>query len=899
MEYIYSWIPAYKQIVAKLPEYKNRQLELIQILRDIGVNVTEDEDTPGHRVPLTEIDPFSFVFYLGTPKNYWNKIKVLRKLCEKWNIDIVVNDVSGIPTANTQRLRMFPWKHARKNEIPRLWEIFDLLLKDGITNEVFAEFEKLPGAAKTKITEAFFIVQPDKYLCINGKVKPYLQSKGINAEFNTFTELKTLLTNIKTNLKIPFQVISFESHINSEYASHIPRYYRIGTKAGDKGPSMLPEMINNSIVSIGWEDIGDLNLIEPFNRKHIHKALQDAGRYPNDNRTASRKAGEILQFKDELAPGDFVFAADGTAIKAIGVIISDHYVFDENLGFPNCRCVKWLKTDITDLNLNEGLRTSVWQYVDSEILNQIKNYFSGNNISYSIQQISKTNNMALNTILFGPPGTGKTYSTIETALQLLGENTTGVQRSELKKKFEDYQNLSRIYFTTFHQNVAYEDFIEGIKPVLEDEEQVELEDDVTIPESDCKGGLGYSIESGLFKKACAQSAYLCYLSFLKSQTTQGNYTFDDLYDSFISELKIKLKNNEDIIFDTLTGSKIKVRRINKKNSILATAKDSKVKSSAPLRKEKFQKLYDKFKSITEISTLKQIEDTVEIQPRLTEFYALFKAIKEFEEKFKRSISGNINLDNTETLTEDEIITKFENGVFNDAVQNFGKTSPTVVFIIDEINRGNVSSIFGELITLIESDKRWGEDEQMKLLLPYSKKHFYVPNNLYIIGTMNTADRSVEALDTALRRRFSFVPKLPEENKLDVTSDGIELSKLLAKVNQRLKVLKDNDHTIGHAWFWNVNDLAGLRKVFSEKILPLLQEYFYNDYEKLGLVLGDNFFSMKGQVSSDIFASFTGGNGIAGQYDQAWQYELKNANELSIADFESLYQNNTNSSSEDE
>ena len=154
----------------------------------------------------------------------------------------------------------------------------------------------------------------------------------------------------------------------------------------------------------------------------------------------------------------------------------------------------------------------------------------GNNISNN-NNLSNTQNhhnqMALNTILYGPPGTGKTYSTIETALKLLGETTAGIERSVLKQKFEDFQNLNRIYFTTFHQNVAYEDFIEGIKPVLEEEDQVDLDEDVTVLTDDCKGGLKYAIEPGLFKKACAQSAYLCYLKFLQSQTTRGNYSFDE------------------------------------------------------------------------------------------------------------------------------------------------------------------------------------------------------------------------------------------------------------------------------------------------------------------------------------------------------------------------------------
>jgi 5-methylcytosine-specific restriction endonuclease McrBC GTP-binding regulatory subunit McrB len=211
-----------------------------------------------------------------------------------------------------------------------------------------------------------------------------------------------------------------------------------------------------------------------------------------------------------------------------------------------------------------------------------------------------------------------------------------------------------------------------------------------------------------------------------------------------------------------------------------------------------------------------------------------------------------------------------------------------VLIIDEINRGNVSQIFGELITLIEPDKRNDKKEEISVTLPYSKDEFTVPSNLYIIGTMNTADRSVEALDTALRRRFSFKAMLPEPEKLAENCEGINLQKLLNAVNSRLEVLKDLDHTVGHAWFWNVNNLKDLKEVYANKILPLLQEFFYNDYEKLGLVLGDSFFEENSQVSASIFAKFSGGNGIAGQYEQVWRYKLKDPKDLQIEDFQSLY-----------
>jgi 5-methylcytosine-specific restriction protein B len=166
--------------------------------------------------------------------------------------------------------------------------------------------------------------------------------------------------------------------------------------------------------------------------------------------------------------------------------------------------------------------------------------------------------------------------------------------------------------------------------------------------------------------------------------------------------------------------------------------------------------------------------------------------------------------------------------------------------IDEINRGNVSAIFGELITLIESDKREGMPNAMSAQLPYSKQDFSVPANLDVYGTMNTADRSVEALDSALRRRFSFEELRPnadvltqiDENATDV--EGVNLVELLKTINERIELLLDKDHQIGHSYFIGVRSVAMLLDVFTDKVFPLLEEYFFGDIAKIGLVVGGAF-----------------------------------------------------------
>lgn len=202
-----------------------------------------------------------------------------------------------------------------------------------------------------------------------------------------------------------------------------------------------------------------------------------------------------------------------------------------------------------------------------------------------------------------------------------------------------------------------------------------------------------------------------------------------------------------------------------------------------------------------------------------------------------------------------------------------------VFVIDEINRGNISKIFGELITLIEPTKRLGQPEGMEAVLPYSKKSFGVPDNVYIIGTMNTADRSISTIDTALRRRFRFKEMMPDAEVLnDVVIDGIVVKDVLVKMNKRITVLYDREHTIGHAYFTSLKEnptIDTLAEIFRNSVIPLLQEYFYEDYEKIRLVLGDNnksdeaeqFITVRNNNYSELFGD------IDFEFDETNTYEI--------------------------
>ncbi|MBL0231036.1 MAG: AAA family ATPase [Moraxellaceae bacterium] len=210
-------------------------------------------------------------------------------------------------------------------------------------------------------------------------------------------------------------------------------------------------------------------------------------------------------------------------------------------------------------------------------------------------------------------------------------------------------------------------------------------------------------------------------------------------------------------------------------------------------------------------------------------------------------------------TAGQINYEIKSGIFKELCKKATEaTDKKFVIIIDEINRGNISRIFGELITLIEESKRLGhkDKEDLSVKLPYSQDSFSVPNNVYIIGTMNTADRSLAGLDLALRRRFDFKEMMPDVATLrGLKVNGIEIDKLLTVINQRIEVLLDREHTIGHAYFIGLNNtstITDLASIFKNKVIPLLQEYFYEDWEKINMVLGGNQFITEKPINNNLF-----------------------------------------------
>ncbi|EIN8673756.1 AAA family ATPase [Campylobacter jejuni] len=394
-------------------------------------------------------------------------------------------------------------------------------------------------------------------------------------------------------------------------------------------------------------------------------------------------------------------------------------------------------------------------------------------------------NIPLNQILYGPPGTGKTYHTIDKALEILGENLEN--RDEKKAKFDEYVKNGQIVFTTFHQSYGYEEFVEGIKPRIDSKENSkEVE---------------YEIKDGIFKELCKKALDNYKVSLLTQEEFVKSEDLENKIEIFLDELVDQQK-----FIEKIQSGGFKLEEYNEKYRIITDDTNA----NLYLNLEIFKTLLENKDKIINGRSIKQILNNKHRRQIDSYYFQLVKLFKEREQDYK--------------------------------VDNNPSEKPELkpyIIIIDEINRGNVSKIFGELITLIEPSKRIGEKEELKVTLPYSGEKFGVPKNVYIIGTMNTADRSITSLDTALRRRFEFIEMMPDVSKLSMDCEGINLQELLKAINTRIEYLLDREKTIGHAFFVSVENLEDLKKVFQNKIIPLLQEYFYNDYALINAVLNDN------------------------------------------------------------
>lgn len=655
-------------------------------------------------------------FYFEKAINKYNEFMSLIKLGKKVTEELI-NKVKELRAANNFNymnfINEFDIKSNEYKVLLCLGELVAYIDFQGANKNEFNKYEDKRTIAKSYVRQNDWVTNLLSYK-ENEKVEelPGAIRNSIKFLLDPYNNINVLSERHRDLIGI---VLFSNPSINDNFSKYIINEFselNINVKNKLNRTIIYGRLLYNEEVRQLWEidltiwKISHGNGIEKFSGGARERYLEEHSVVVADD----TGRGQGKNFNSKIKIGDVFYLCYGNDIKLLGMITSDAVPVDNSGDGWSKRKYKVIKDSINNNKYTGDLfgwtpnyNSTCMSVKNNELIvfekELLKPYFGIglfellSNINEEIVQKSRLNNTIrdddlseednidqsedyfkeLNYILYGPPGTGKTYNSVNYAVAMIERKDPRIIKAEeyvqVKARYEKYKQQNQLLFTTFHQSYGYEEFIQGIKPFVDEKSK----------------NVFYDYEDGVFKQIC-----------------------------------------------------------------------------------------------------------------------------------------------------------------NNAIDNPKKN---YVIIIDEINRGNISKIFGELITLIEKNKRIGAEEEIKTILPYSKKGFGIPKNLYILGTMNTADRSIALLDTALRRRFEFIEMMPDSdiffkknNNLELIIDGINIKTMLDIINKRIEIIYDREHTIGQSYFMDViekQNIETLSNIFTHKVIPLLQEYFYDDYEKIRLILGDN------------------------------------------------------------
>ncbi|MBL7472221.1 AAA family ATPase [Robertkochia sediminum] len=886
----FSWVETHNKINEYLSAKEHSQQEIIELLKSVGIGPFNDKAAEGeHDIELDEIDPFTFYCYIYK-YGAKNRLKYLQKIAETLDIEKPA-DVSGVPSAQAQKVWLFPYKMDRtNNEISRLWKLFNKERRSQITNDDFKDVLLIKNVARTRLTEALFYINPEKYLPINGPIKAYFKEVlGIDPKFNSYDEYLEVLTQVKEKSDLPFYQLSFEAwNWNNERKQVNYWVFQGNPKVFDFETSIRERILTDWTVSahkdkikvgdkvILWitgDQAGCYALAEVTSEPHPNIASPDDHLWKGED-TSALKAGirithnfvdhpvlsEYIKGVEEL--NDLKVGNQGTNFSAT----EEEYQAILELSQSKTDTQYWLyapgeNAHLWDECYQQGIMALGWDEIGDlrqfenrhEIKKALVAAYGGSG--------SKKNDVTANDEFLNKIKVGDVVIAKKGRGELLG---FGIVSSDcfFDKDRTNYQNIRKVdwklkgnwkldfslvvktltditKYSSEHPD--FNTFYERLLGIMGQSIKTEKEEAMIFPLNTIlygPPGTGKTYNTVLRAAEIIENrkidSYDEALKIFKANlhdqiefiTFHQNYSYED----FIQGLRPDTENGTQLTFE-------------RKDGVFKVIADRALKNledsySPKAAKRPFEEVFNEF-----VSPLVEGE-VEEIEVKMKKVSYFITAVTNKSIDFRKASGGSAHtlsiatlkrMYSAESVLDIQGLASYYAPLL-DSLLDLGKDTSgkmeatkrkDYVIIIDEINRANISRVFGELITLIEPDKRSHGNIPMKAKLP-SGDNFIVPSNLYIIGTMNTADKSIALLDIALRRRFEFEPMYPKysEDGLDVKDENV-----LRSINDSISSDKGPDFQIGHSYFMDSkDDPYNFMRRMNVKVIPLLLEYFMNDKE---------------------------------------------------------------------
>lgn len=865
------------EFATKLLPYKNDRKTLIEKLQKVYKEIDMKFPKMESDGTVIDIDPFTIFGLFNKGITNDNRIRILDGLAKEFGVAAnIPSDFDGIPLVNNQKATFFYFVADRQeNDISNLWDMFEIALKyseesTDVNRTIFeSTFDKViqQKGVRWNITMGLFWVRPNAYINLDTKSRDFIITEQILSQehMEELSGLKNMPSGKQyCNLcnTISDELKNDESENKSFPEFSCSAYTTVKSKKDDIKDDVVSddtywpslEEYNPNISSDEWVAFLQKDrksypstlemlkaMLELGGEATCKRIAELIGEHPSSCVSRGNTLGRRAKRQYNLPP-----CMDEGKERYFPVAFVGRRVIENGQQLYAWKLRPELKAALESMNLGE------------------------------VKSNEENTDVNKNTILYGPPGTGKTYNTVVYAVAIIENKKLQSVKDEdyddVLARYNEYKSDGLIEFTTFHQSYGYEEFIEGIKPIIENSD-------------DGQNDIEYQISSGLFKNFCDKANRPIFKQ--KKQDIRLNNS------PTIWKVSLEGTGDNPTRKECMENGHIRIGWDSYGETISSdTIFDEGGKNvlNAFIYKMKIGDVVLSCYSATTVDAIGIVTGDYEWHDE----YPHYKRLRKVDWIAKGINEDIVEMNNGSTLTLSSVYKL--NVSLTDVMDIVTRKATTTeveekkknyVFVIDEINRGNISKIFGELITLIEPTKRVGQPEGMKLKLPYSQKPFGVPDNVYLIGTMNTADRSIATIDTALRRRFRFKEMLPDADILDgIFVDDISIKDMLIKMNKRIAVLYDREHTLGHAYFLplktkpTVETLAG---IFADCIVPLLQEYFYEDYEKIRLVLGDN--NKLNQEEQFIAAVPNNYNELFGNTD--YGFDEANTYEINAEAFENI------------